>query len=216
MLDELRAQLEAEASATARACADCALAAAREVDATLHLADVERHLAAEKDECQQTRDLLVAQRRDMEHFKGAHIRDMAAITARMTAAHSDGERMRTELAQLRRALSELGVAGEARMREADVTLRRALHDADSLRTQLDSANTVRHQVALRNKQLEGDLRNLRRQMARASVNSAKSHVESVDRSEVDDTAQVKHCHRRTHSDLHTEADWVFISKLDRI
>ncbi|KAK7116707.1 protein FAM184A-like [Littorina saxatilis] len=138
----------------------------KEQDWDRKLEETERLLQEERSECQNLRDMLIGAQRDIENLRHSVSKQMNSQVDETTRREREVEKLRKQVAQLEQSLRECSKEGGELVKELqrnNDSLERELRQVHSA---LDESHGTRDQLLVRNKQLEADMKALKRDFNR--------------------------------------------------
>lgn len=143
--------------------------AAQEADWRHKLKEAERLLQEEKTECQNLRDMLINAQRDIENLRQGVTDQITFKSDEINKREKESERLRAQVASLEADMKDSQREAQAVISELQKTSEKLEDDVRQLHLAMDNSHKTRDQLLARNKQLEADMKALRREFNRKAT-----------------------------------------------
>ena len=141
----------------------------------LKCSQLEKQLDNERRETQSARDLLVKAQQDIERLKKGHENELRKATREIVDKAKEIDRLKDIIRSLENSINEKHrqLSSASEMNKQNESLRK---DIEKIKEQLRSTEKAKEQSLVKNKQLESDLRNLRREMNKKQVDKMPPNI----------------------------------------
>ncbi|GFO42044.1 protein fam184a-like [Plakobranchus ocellatus] len=145
--------------------------AAQDVEWRQKLKDAEKQLQEEKAECQNLRDLLINAQRDIENLRQGVTDQLSFKSDEISQKQKEAERLRAQVAALETELKDSQRDAQAFIAELQKTSEKLEGDVRQLHLAMENSHKTRDQLLMRNKQLEADMKSLKREFNKKATES---------------------------------------------
>lgn len=142
-------------------------------DLKKRLTSTEEQLAEEKKECQSARDLLILARNDIERLRDGQSEDSKRLRIELEAKSRDVLHFKQVIHDLEKALREKDSQINA-WNDSRVIHEKLQQEISRLKDVVAATERQRDEAANKNKQMESDIKSLRKELAKRITMSAKS------------------------------------------
>ena len=146
--------------------------AQREQQWAAKLQALDTQFQAEKQECQNARDLLIHAHSDIEQLREDQLQELCKGQKELDSASKEIQRLRAQVMLLEGSVkgkdSELGKISV--LQRTNENLQREI---ETTRNEMESMEKMKEQLLTRNKQFEVDIKNLRRELSKRAASSTK-------------------------------------------
>lgn len=139
---------------------------------------LERQLQDEKSECQNLRDLLIQTQKDVEKLRQSAMEDSSSKTSELQAKDQEIAKLKKANFTLEKRVKEQQAQEEARKTEFTTTTDQLTRDLTQIQELLEETHRVKESVITKNRQLEGDLKQLKKDFGRkvSEIVSSKNSI----------------------------------------
>ena len=130
------------------------------------LEESEKLLQEERTECQNLRDMLIRAQRDIENLRHGVSQKITSQADEVTRQEREIERLKKLVAQLEQSLKDCGKESSELIKELEKGNENLERELRQVHAALDESHRTRDQLLLRNKQLEADMKGLKRDFNR--------------------------------------------------
>ncbi|XP_064609906.1 protein FAM184A-like [Liolophura sinensis] len=166
------------------------------------VAGLERQLQDEKSECQNLRDLLIQTQKDVEKLRQSAMEDSSSKTSELQAKDQEISKLKKANVTLEKRVKEQQAQEEARAVEFTMKTDRLTRDITQLQELLEETHRVKENVITKNRQLEADLKQLRKDFGRkvSEIVSSKNSIAMPAQisNQVDYNSEIERLRREVH------------------
>ena len=152
--------------------------AKREEEWQKRFAFMEKQLGDEKRECQNARDLLIQAQKDIEKLRQCQVEEISRKNRELENKGKEVERLKTSITCLEKRLKDADNNSNTNLLELRRENEKLQKEVTSLHGNLAENERLRDQVAARNKQLESEIRSLKKELVKRSDRSGRSSAAS--------------------------------------
>ncbi|XP_076444173.1 uncharacterized protein LOC143282423 [Babylonia areolata] len=155
----------------------------RERELKSKLQESERQLQEERTECQNLRDMLIRAQRDIENLRQGASQQMTSQADELGKRDREIERLKKQAGQLETSLKDCSKESQEVVKDLEKNNDGLERELRHVHAALEESHRTRDQLLVRNKQLEADLKTLRRDFNRKVtevVNGQKLQRNNVD------------------------------------
>ena len=142
------------------------------------LEESERLLQEERTECQNLRDMLIRAQRDIENLRHGVSQQITSQADEVTRREREIDRLKKHIANLEQSLKDCGKESGELIKELEKNNESLERELRQVHGALDESHRTRDQLLMRNKQLEADMKALKRDFNRKVaevVNGQRAH-----------------------------------------
>ena len=147
---------------------------------------LEQQLLNEKQECSTARDMLINAQQDMERLKSAQVNEMQRVQHESTLKEREIERLKKLNTEMEKQFNESGHKSESNLN----SLRKAYNNVESenqkFKIVLDETERIRDRLIGRNRQLENEVKLLKKELGKKGVDSRSARSSACTRQEYTD------------------------------
>ncbi|XP_013416489.1 protein FAM184A [Lingula anatina] len=138
----------------------------RETELQKRIEQKDKQLSEEKRECQSLRDMLINAQKDIENLRQGVTDDLNSKKDELILKEREIENLKRTVGNMERKMKEKERETEDIVAELEETNSKLLKEIERLRELLEESSESKEALTIRNKQLESDYRNLKKELAK--------------------------------------------------
>lgn len=147
----------------------------REQELKARLEGSVRQLQEERTECQNLRDILIRNQRDIENLRQGASQQQSSLQDELCKRDREIERLKKLVTQLERSLKECNKESSEVIKELQISNDALDKEVRQVHLALEDSHRTREHLLVRNKQLEEDIKNMRRDFNRKVAEVVNNH-----------------------------------------